>query len=296
MFIGAVEFSARALKEVVSCEADVVGVCTLTESAFNSDHVDLTPIAENHGIPVRNTPDVNNEEVIEWINHLKPDVIFCFGWSRLIGEKLLGVPRLGVVGFHPAALPANRDRHPIIWALVLGLQETASTFFFMDKGADSGDILSQKRIVIKETDDAASLYEKVTESAMIQIRELLPQLQQGSFRRTLQNHQIANSWRKRTAQDGKIDWRMSSVSINNLIRGLARPYVGAHFESEQGIVRVWSSKVLENYPLNCEPGKVLSVTSPTEFVVKTGDGAISLCDCEPEIVLQAGEYLRGHWS
>uniref|UniRef100_UPI004048AD5A methionyl-tRNA formyltransferase n=1 Tax=Orrella sp. TaxID=1921583 RepID=UPI004048AD5A len=291
VFIGAVEFSSRALKEVLSCGADVVGVCTLIESASNSDHVDLTPIAENHGIPVQNTPDVNNGEMIEWINHLKPDVIFCFGWSRLIRERLLGVPRLGIVGFHPAALPANRGRHPIIWALVLGLKETASTFFFMDEGADSGDILSQKRIMIQETDDAGSLYEKVTESAMIQIREFLPQLQLGSFRRTPQNHQIANSWRKRTAQDGKIDWRMSSASINNLIRGLTRPYIGAHFESRQNTFKVWRARIVGEYPHNCEPGKVLSVISSTEFVVKTGDGAICLCECEPEIVLQTGEYL-----
>jgi len=41
----------------------------------------------------------------------------------------LGIAPLGVVGFHPAALPANRGRHPLIWALFLGLKKTASTFF-----------------------------------------------------------------------------------------------------------------------------------------------------------------------
>ena len=42
-----------------------------------------------------------------------------------------------------------------IWALVLGLNKTASTFFFMDEGVDSGDILSQKPLNISENDDAA---------------------------------------------------------------------------------------------------------------------------------------------
>jgi len=66
-------------------------------------------------------------------------------WLVQINPKeSLDLPHLGVIDFHPAALPANRGRHPIIWALVLGLQETASTFFFMDEGADSGDIISQE--------------------------------------------------------------------------------------------------------------------------------------------------------
>ena len=73
------------------------------------------------------------------------------GWSRIIGKELLAVPPKGIVGYHPAALPANRGRHPIIWALALGLKETASTFFFMDNGADSGPIISQKSLIISPT-------------------------------------------------------------------------------------------------------------------------------------------------
>ena len=143
LFIGAVEFSYRALKELIDMQVHLVGVCTLDQSTFNSDHVNLRPIADKKNIPVRYTPDINSESNLCWIQDLKPDVIFCFGWSRLIQKDLLDLPNLGVIGFHPAALPANRGRHPIIWALVLGLQETASTFFFMDEGADSGDIISQ---------------------------------------------------------------------------------------------------------------------------------------------------------
>lgn len=53
--------------------------------------------------------------------------------------------RIILIGFHPANLPQNRGRHPIIWALFLSLQETASTFFMMDEDTDSGDIISHMR-------------------------------------------------------------------------------------------------------------------------------------------------------
>ena len=78
---------------------------------------------------MRDTCDVNETDPLNWIQGLVPNVIFGFVWSRLIKKPLLSMPSLGVIGFHPAALPANRGRHPLTWALVLGLQETASTFF-----------------------------------------------------------------------------------------------------------------------------------------------------------------------
>ena len=153
LFIGAVEFSAQMLHELIETSANIVGVCTQAESRVNSDHVDLAPLAKTMCIPVRYIQDINDSDTLAWIRVCAPDVIFCFGWSRLIQKPLLSIPKLGVIGFHPAALPANRGRHPLVWPLALGLNETASTFFFMDEGADSGDILSQVKVSTKPDND-----------------------------------------------------------------------------------------------------------------------------------------------
>ena len=51
LFIGAVKFSAKALEMLISIQAEIVGVCTLKESKFNSDHEDLTNIAHHAGNP-----------------------------------------------------------------------------------------------------------------------------------------------------------------------------------------------------------------------------------------------------
>jgi methionyl-tRNA formyltransferase len=290
LFVGAVEFSAHALRELIAIQAKVVGVCTLTKSTFNADHFDLTQIANQSGIPVRNTPNINDSEVFDWIHRLNPDVIFCFGWSRLIGAPLLALPRLGVIGFHPAALPANRGRHPLIWALVLGLSETASTFFFMDMGADTGDILSQATLSIEPTDDAKTLYNRITKVAMEQIRTFVPRLADGSFERQPQDHTLANVWRKRSVTDGCIDWRMSAESIHNLVRGLTHPYVGAHFEYQQQDIKVWRTEIEPTVPKNLEPGKILSVDQ-RGILIKAGTDAIRLLDIEPQIILNIGDYL-----
>lgn len=101
----------------------------------------------------------------------------------MIKKDLLELAPLGIVGFHPAGLPSNRGRYPIILALVLELKKTASTFFFMDASADTSDILSQQEISITDQDDARTLYDKEIETALVQIEKFLPKLATGTFQR-----------------------------------------------------------------------------------------------------------------
>jgi methionyl-tRNA formyltransferase len=290
VFIGAVQFSEKALAKLTNIKADVVGVCTLEKSPFNADHVDLTHLCNENNIPVRYTPDINSTKSYNWIRSYNPDVIFCFGWSRLLKTKILNLAPLGVVGYHPAALPANRGRHPLIWALALGLDKTASTFFFMDDGADSGDIISQQLIKIKANDNAGTLYQKMTETAINQLEEFVPELESGSFERTPQDHDRSNTWRKRNINDGRIDWRMSAESIHNLVRGLSHPYVGAHFDIKDKEIKVWETKLVSNNEKNIEPGKIIEVNFNGP-IIKTDNNAIQLIDIEPTVELIQGSYL-----
>jgi len=290
VFFGTVQFSEKALAKLIEMKSDIVGVCTLEKSLFNSDFVDLKPLCKKHKIPIKLTSDINSEEIIGWIKRLIPDVIFCFGWSRLLKTELLRLAPLGVVGYHPAALPANRGRHPLIWALVLGLEETASTFFFMDEGADSGDILSQLKITISATDDARILYQRMIEASIVQMEEFVPALALDNFQRIPQDNSKSNYWRKRKKQDGQIDWRMTARSIHNLVRGLAKPYVGAHFELEGEAIKVWKTAVVKNSSKNVEPGKVLS-TNENGTIVKTGEDSLRLIATEPVLEIKTGSYL-----
>lgn len=291
VFIGAVEFSLHALKHLISIDALVVGVCTLRNSSFNSDHVDLYGYCSKQSIPCLNVEDINSDASLVWINDCKPDIIFCFGWSRLLKKTLLELAPLGVVGFHPAALPMNRGRHPLIWALALGLRETASTFFFMDEGADSGHILSQQAILIEAEDDARSLYDKVVSTALIQISEFVPQLVARSFPQIPQDNTKSNIWRKRSQSDGLINWRMSAISIHNLVRALTHPYPGAEIQFEGRTWKVWKSLVIYQVPSNIEPGKVIGHDEAGKLIVKCGEGALCLVETEPVFKPVSGAYL-----
>jgi methionyl-tRNA formyltransferase len=291
IFIGSVQLSEIMLESVIAKEVlDVVGVCTLREGHSNSDHVDLTPLCIRLKIPVRYTPEINAPESLEWIRSLNPDVIFCFGWSRLIREPLLSIARLGVIGFHPTLLPANRGRHPIIWALTLGLERTGSTFFLMNSGVDSGPIISQREIQIVESDDAGTLYGRIAKTAASQIDELVQGISTDGPIGSPQDEALASYWRKRTANDGLIDWRMSATGIRNLVRALRPPYMGAHFVHSEKSFTVWACKESNICAPTSEPGKVLKLND-WGIVVKCGVGSVLLTHVEPFPEVDEGDYL-----
>lgn len=289
-FIGTVLFSKKALEKLISLKANIVGVATKEKSDFNADFFDLTSICMEHDIPSKYVKDINEPNIIDWIRSLQPDVIFCFGWSNLIKTELLDLTKKGVVGFHPTALPFNRGRHPIIWTLVLGLEEGASTFFFMEEGADDGDILSQKAFPIDYKDDASTIYKKVEENSLDQIENFLPKLISDNYNRIPQDHSKGNVWRKRSIKDGVIDFRMSSYAIYNLVRALTKPYVGAHLVYNGNEIKIWKVKEENNSQKNIEPGKILE-SKDSEVLVKTYNGAIRIIEHDFKQLPKEGEYL-----
>ena len=290
VFIGTVEFSLRSLEKLIGLNVNLVGVITKESSSFNSDFVDLKSLCISNGIPCLYVDDINSLDSIKWIKDLNPDVIFCFGWSSLIKKEILNIAPMGVVGYHPTKLPMNRGRHPLIWALALGLEESASTFFFMDEGADTGDILSQVDFEISYQDDARSIYDKVNDIALCQIEDFIPRLKQGKYSKVKQDGLRSNSWRKRNEIDGLIDFRMNSRAIYNLTRALTKPYVGAHIKYRGKNISIWKVKEVNVVKENIEPGMILKTNDKT-FVVKSYNGAIEVVEHNFKILPKVGEYL-----
>ena len=291
LFVGCVESSFIELELLLENGKNIVGIVAKESSAFNSDFVDLKPLADKYGIVCRYVKNINDAESVAFIRQCCPDVIYCFGWSQLIKREILLIPPMGVIGTHPAALPYNRGRHPIIWALVLGLEQTASTFFIMDERADTGDIISQRAIRIDYLDDARTLYDKITKAECEQILEFTAALESGSCMRRRQEPTDGNVWRKRFEADGTIDWRMSGRAIYNLVRALSHPYVGAQFLYKGKMHKIWRAEEIEDDRYkNIEPGKIVRVISETDYYVKAYDELIHVLEGD-KLQAKEGEYL-----
>ncbi|MCW7471414.1 methionyl-tRNA formyltransferase [Leptospira kanakyensis] len=292
LFIGCVLFSKDILELLIENQFEIIGVISKDDTGFNADYYDISKIAENAGIEFIKTKNVNEEFVLEWVKKLNPDVVYCFGWNSLLGKEFIQIPPKGVVGYHPANLPQNRGRHPIIWSLVLGLDKTASTFFYMGEGADDGDIVSQKKVDILYEDDANSLYNKLLAVSRIQVLDFTDKLSKNQLVPRVQDHSNANVWRKRSKVDGSIDFRMSAESIYNLVRALAKPYPGALVIHQGQEYSIWKVSVMETPFYNFEPGKIIEINK-TSLLVKCGLSTEAILIEEHELPdkLKVGDYL-----
>lgn len=292
LYIGCVISSYVFLDALIESGSEIVGIITKQSSEFNSDFKDITPLCKKSNIPYIYVKNINDDNSIEFIRKCNPDIGYCFGWSQLVKEDVIKLFPKGMVGYHPAALPCNKGRHPIIWALALGLNSTASSFFMIDKEADTGDIISQCYVEIEYEDNAEILMNKLLKCGSKQVVELTREIEDGTIKRIPQSKMEGNSWRKRGKADGQIDWRMSSRAIYNLVRALTRPYVGAHFVYGNRDIKVWAVKELicnNGKYNNIEPGKIVNVTEDS-FIVKTGDNLIEVIEYD-EVELIPGEYL-----
>jgi len=289
IFIGSVFFSKLILEKMIKLNINIVGVCCKKKSSFNSDFFDIGKISLKNKISTIYTNNINGNNFYIWAKNKKPDYIFCIGWSNLLNKKILNIPTEGVVGYHPTKLPLNRGRHPIVWAILLGLKETASTFFFMKERPDSGKIISQKKVVISFKDNSFSLYKKLAVTAQGQLKHVLKNLKKKNIKNRL-SLKKSNYWRKRSSFDGEIDWRMSAVSIYNTVRALDKPYVGAHFFLKNKKITVWKSKIMKYKLKNIEPGKFLFYKNSYP-VIKCGDNAICLLKTNYKIKFKKGDYL-----
>lgn len=248
VFIGGVKFSHAILETILNENYSVEAVFSYDESKkfFYSDYASFDKITNEHKIKHIKVMNINDEENIEIISEIQPDIIFVMGWSQLLKDKLLEIPTIGVIGSHPTELPKYRGRSPIPWSIIKELKESALTFFYITSGMDDGDILSQKKFQITSNDDATSLYEKMIQLGKKMMSENLPLLKLGFAKRIPQNPlDFIENWPKRTPEDGKIDWSKSAKEIHTLIRASTHPYPGAFTFLHGSKITIWKSSLLE---------------------------------------------------
>ena len=151
------------------------------------DHKSLNEEATKLNIPVHEGLNVNSEESKHLLRELKLDIIFSCFWGQIIRQEVLDIPRLGIHNLHTAYLPLNRGSRPIPWSLIRGHEFTGLTIHQMHAGVDNGPIVSQVKVPIERSDNAFSLYEKVTNAGLELFRETLPQFANGTFKLIMQD-------------------------------------------------------------------------------------------------------------
>ena len=169
--------------------------------------------------------------------------------------------------------------------MALGLKKSYSTFFLMNSKVDDGPIISKKFFLVKRNYYVQDLYDKTINIAEKQIQDICISLKKNKTLSTKKQIGKTNLWRKRSFKDGLIDWRMSAITINNLIRALSTPYPNAFFYYKKKKYSVTKSIIIKNNKSNIEPGKLISKSS-SGFIIKCGIDSIKILESKPKIIFR----------
>jgi methionyl-tRNA formyltransferase len=284
VYVGAHMESYAPFRRLIQRGENIVGFVTLIPESMQkmSGATDLTGLADNAGIPMLRIKNINSPEAMDWIRALAPDVILVIGWTQLLKDELLRMPKLACLGFHASLLPKYRGRAPINWALIYGEKVTGNSMITLEPEADTGDIVAQREIPITDEDDCNTLYQKVGQTEVEMLEAVLPQLRKGIVPRTKQDNSIATVMPKRRPEDGIIDWNRSSRELYNWVRAVTEPYPGAFSFVNGEKVFVWKAQIANDA---FEPSQgVGEVRMDREGwpVVSTTDGWLRLVSVQKE--------------
>ena len=280
-FIGALVGGHKNLCALLDGGYDVARAYTWTDKKSGAScWQSFDDLLARYGIDLRKVDSVNAPEVVAEIRALAPDLIVVMSWSGMIGNELLAVPPLGVIGMHPTLLPEHRGRAPIPWALIHGLEKTGVTIFYYVEAADAGDILVQEEIPIAFEDTALTLGRKVDDACVRSLLKAVDGLERGTITPVPQDHSRASWWPRRKPEDGVIDWAKPTRDLYNWVRALTAPYPGAFTFRDGRKAFVWAARIADG-PRSGAPGEVIGVTDDA-LLVATGDGCLAVTRIQPD--------------
>ncbi|GAA2249551.1 phosphoribosylglycinamide formyltransferase [Streptomyces amakusaensis] len=111
-----------------------------------------------------------------------PDLVVSAGFMKIVGKEFLA--RFGgrVVNTHPALLPSFPGAHGVRDALAYGAKVTGCTVHFVDDGVDTGPIIAQRAIGIRDADDEAALHERIKDVERALLVEVVGRLARNGYR------------------------------------------------------------------------------------------------------------------
>lgn len=191
------------------------------------------------GIPIYQPEKIKkNEEFMQEIKALSPDVIVVVAYGKILPMEILEIPKFGCINVHGSLLPKYRGAAPIQWAIINGEKETGVTTMYMARGMDSGDMLLKEAISIESQDTYGTLYEKLKILGGKLIVKTLDGLEKGTLTREAQSEEFTLA-PMIFRENCKIDWKQSANAICNLVRGV-NPVPGAWTTLDGNTYKIWS--------------------------------------------------------
>ena len=299
VFMGTSELSGAILQSLIK-KHEVVGVFTKPDTKVGRKQEETAPlvkkIAENYEIPVFQ-PEKFNEQAINDLKKLDPDLVIVAAYGKIIPQDALDIPKYDCINVHASLLPKYRGSSPIQNVLINGEAETGITIMLMDKGVDTGAILSQEKLPIGDEDNIKTLTEKFSVIGSVLLLKTIQQWVNKKIKPQPQNNNEATMCQLIERNDGRVYWDSDAKSIYNLYRGLTPwPGIFCCWKNNSRLIRLKLISIMlqENNPSQeYKEGEVFEIGN--DIGVQTGKGIIILKEIQQEgkNKMTAKEFANG---
>ena len=257
---GTPEFAKFCLKYLNDNSFNIKGVVSATDRrAGRCKNLNLSTVkifSEKLGVRIFQPLNLKDPLFISELTGLNADVFVVVAF-RMLPQKVWSIPPLGTINLHASLLPNYRGAAPINWVLINGESTTGVTTFLINKNIDTGDLLMQDQMNIEDDYCAGDIHDKLLDIGAPLIVKTLIDLKKGTLAPKKQERfKKFSEAPKLTPENTKINWSLTLLQINNLIRGLS-PYPGAWTEfSNNNIttrIKIFKAKIViktHNYKIN----------------------------------------------
>jgi methionyl-tRNA formyltransferase len=281
-------FGEKVLEVLIQKGEDVVG----SFSPLDKRGEGMKALAEKSGIPFFRPNLMKDPEVYDAYMTLQPELTILAFVTDIIPEKLLTIPSVGTICYHPSLLPRHRGASAINWAIIQGDTQTGLTIFWVDKGIDTGPILLQKEVAIKPDDTTGSLYfNKLFPMGIEAMVEAVELIKNGKAAKIPQDESKATYEPPCDDRVASINFEKPIMDIYNLIRG-CDPQPGAYTTLKGKRIKFYEAKMLSSYS-NRLCGEIVTIQEEGLQIAVKG-GVIKVGKLRVDIGEKAGpiEFAR----
>ncbi|WP_024769077.1 methionyl-tRNA formyltransferase [Aquimarina macrocephali] len=300
LFMGTPDFAVETLKTIIENKYTVVGVITAPDKpAGRGRKLKASAVKEyalSKNLNVLQPTNLKDEHFIEELKALGANLNIVVAF-RMLPEIVWSMPEYGTFNLHASLLPDYRGAAPINWAVINGEQKTGITTFFIDEKIDTGHLIFQKEVEIKNDDTAGVLHDKLMEKGADLVLETIQAIENDSVTVSPQPKDSAfKTAYKLNRENTRINWEEDIYTIHNLIRGLS-PYPAAWCElynkggSEK--IKIYNAQPIEEAH-TYDIGKIIIEDSTIKIAVKKGYIILKKLQLPGKKAMESKALLNGY--
>ncbi len=307
VFMGTPAFAVPTLEALVAAGHTIVGVVTRPDrpAGRGGRTVQVPPVkrvALAFGLPLwQGTGRQARESLAAVVRKWGAEAAVVVAYGVILPRDVLEAPRYGCFNLHASLLPDYRGAAPIQRAILDGRSLTGVTVIKMDEGVDTGGIIVQREVSIRDDDTAGTLHDRLAEAGAGLVLRALDLVASGRAAPRPQPAGPAAPAPPLGPADEVIDWTRSALDIARQVRALS-PVPGAYTLFGGRRIKVWKVAVVPGPAAAAapagqdrpRPGEIVTLADGVP-VVATGKGSLALRVLQPAggLRMPAEDFVNG---